>query len=262
MKEFLHNLIMGTLPGKYDITPLHLEYTGTDIFPCNRGEVLRYAGIPAAVIRKEGSGRIDGGYLDSGKNPEEGGDVQDDRKAELAKLLDTAAEMAEGQLTYRVSYCCAPVTWQEYEGETYPVLPFPQHSRALMRNLAGCSGVVIFAATIGSGVDRLIRRYERTQQALGVMLQAYGAERAEALCDTFNKEVSDSAAAFGLEARPRFSPGFADLPITVQPDILAITDAGRRLGITLNSSFLMAPSKSVTGIIGIRTRRSQSANDA
>ena len=118
----------------------------------------------------------------------------------------------------------------------------------------GCRGVIIFAATIGSGIDRLIRRYERTQQAVGVMLQAYGAERVEALCDTFNKEVSDSAAAFGLRARPRFSPGFADLPITVQPDILSITDAGRRLGITLNSSFLMAPSKSVTGIIGIRKR--------
>ena len=254
MKDFLNNLAMGTLPGSYEITPLHYEYTASDITPCNQGEVLRYAGIPAAVIREEGSGKIDGGYLDSVKNSEEGGDVQDERRAELAKLFDTAAGLAQGQLTYRVSYCCAPITWEKYEGETYPVLPFPQHSRALMRNLAGCSGVIIFAATIGSGIDRLIRRYERTQQAVGVMLQAYGAERAEALCDTFNKEVSDSAFAFELETRPRFSPGFADLPITVQPDILSITDAGRRLGITLNSSFLMAPSKSVTGIIGIRKR--------
>ena len=140
MKEFLHNLIMGTLPGKYDITPLHLEYTGTDIFPCNRGEVLRYAGIPAAVIREEGSGKIDGGYLDTVKDSEEGGDVQDERKAELAKLFDTAAGLAQGQLTYRVSYCCAPITWEKYEGETYPVLPFPHRRPAVPLNVPFLKG--------------------------------------------------------------------------------------------------------------------------
>ena len=42
-----------------------------------------------------------------------------------------------------------------------------------------------------------------------------------------------------------------DLPITVQPDLLKILDAEKRLGITLNASYMMSPSKSVTAVIGI-----------
>ena len=52
----------------------------------------------------------------------------------------------------------------------------------------------------------------------------------------------------------RFSPGYGDLPIEVQKDFLPLLDAERRLGITLSESCLMAPSKSVTAIIGVASK--------
>jgi cobalamin-dependent methionine synthase I len=63
--------------------------------------------------------------------------------------------------------------------------------------------------------------------------------------------VKTAAGLAGFKAHPRFSPGFGDLPLTVQAEILGLLDAGRRMGITLSDSFLMAPSKSVTAIIGL-----------
>ena len=246
-------------PG-YGTPAMYREYSQDEI-PCvNRGEILRYAGIPAAVLRTMGDGGINDSCADALVSREglsvdltgEGDAWYASSGEELFRLLTRTVGMAESAMTLRVSYVYSPIRWEAAEAQEYPVLPFPQASLALKRNLSGCFGVIIFAATIGAGIDRLIRRYERSEPAAGALLQAAGAERVEALCDAFNGEVRSIAAEYGYAVRPRFSPGFADLPLSVQPDILAITDAGRRLGITLDSSFLMSPSKSVTGLIGLK----------
>lgn len=131
-------------------------------------------------------------------------------------------------------------------------MPFAKaESRALAKNLAGCDRAVIFAATIGIAADRLIRRAVRTDMAKAVMLQAIGAERIETLCDIFCNEIKKSAAERGLYTRPRFSPGYGDLPLEFQRRLIRELDCRRRIGITLNESLLMSPSKSVTAIIGL-----------
>ena len=55
----------------------------------------------------------------------------------------------------------------------------------------------------------------------------------------------------GYNAHARFSPGYGDVPISVQKEFLDSLDAGRRMGILLSESYLMSPSKSVTAIIGL-----------
>ena len=96
-----------------------------------------------------------------------------------------------------------------------------------------------------------IRRYERSEVSKAAILQGLGAERVESLCNLFNEEVKNEAEQRGLKAHPRYSPGFGDLPIRVQKEFLDALDATRRMGITLSESYLMAPSKSVTAIIGL-----------
>ena len=110
------------------------------------------------------------------------------------------------------------------------------------------------ASTIGAGIDKLIRRYERTNPALGMFMQGLGAERVESLTDTFNKEVHEAATKMGYKDHARFSPGFGDVPVSVQKEFLDSLDAGRRMGILLSESYLMSPSKSVTAIIGLEKK--------
>ena len=123
-------------------------------------------------------------------------------------------------------------------------VPFTTDSKGLAKVLQGSSKVITFAATVGIEFDRLIRRYQRIEPTRALILQALGAERVEALCDLFCS---------GFEGRTsRYSPGYGDLPLESQKDVFALLSPESRIGISLNESLLMTPSKSVTALFGIR----------
>ena len=86
-------------------------------------------------------------------------------------------------------------------------------------------------------------------------LQALGSERVEALCDEFEKDIKKELGGEGVFFRPRFSPGYGDLPLEFQKDIFRLLECPRRIGISLGESLLMTPSKSVTAIIGFGDKK-------
>ena len=49
----------------------------------------------------------------------------------------------------------------------------------------------------------------------------------------------------------RFSPGYGDLSLEVQPQFLKTLGADRQLGLTLTEIYLMIPRKSITAILGL-----------
>lgn len=125
---------------------------------------------------------------------------------------------------------------------------FKVKSKSLAKNLAGCEKVLIFAATVGIDFDREIAKYTRLSPSRALIVSAMGTERAEALCDRFVKAYEDKN---GIRLKPRFSPGYGDLPLEVQRDIFALLDPAKRAGITLGATLLMTPTKSVTAFAGI-----------
>ena len=191
----------------------------TTLPPVNAQEALRYAGV------KENT-------------------------PEICALLQECIHLCESSLTPRVCYSFYPITRQDGTLD----LGFARtDSSALKRNLAGCEELVLFAATIGLEMDRLIARYTRLSPARSVMLQAIGAERIEALCDAFEEELIRQ----GHELSSRFSPGYGDLPLEMQRDIFAALDCPKQIGVSLNKSLLMSPSKSVSAIIGLNGESSE-----
>ena len=163
---------------------------------------------------------------------------------DVRALLMDCAEEALPLLSYRVCYRTFPVT---VEGDlvTFPFASVESHS--LARHLDGCRTAVCFGATVGLELDRLLFRAGHTSPARAVCLQAVGAERVEALCDRFEDEIR---AEYGV-ARSRFSPGYGDLPLAFQKELFRVLDCPRTIGLTLNDSMLMSPSKSVTAVIGV-----------
>ena len=152
--------------------------------------------------------------------------------------------------------------WEYYDILTPPdtdkvIVPgagLEAESRALARNLAGCRRVCLMAATLGPGPDRLIARESVRQMSRAVILQAAAAAMIEAYCDLINGMIREEACAEGFLCRPRFSPGYGDLPLTAQIRIGEALQMNRRIGITLTGSLLMSPSKSVTALIGLAPR--------
>ena len=162
----------------------------------------------------------------------------------LDRLLDDCLDEALPVLTYKVCSLRAPIS---IVGSSVVFASLSFTSAALAKNLNGCGEAVLFAATVGLGIDRLIARYKSLSPSKSLMLQAIGAERIESLCDTF----CDGLEAEGMKLRPRFSPGYGDLDISCQRGIFDLLGCEKRIGVTLNGSMLMSPSKSVTAIVGI-----------
>ena len=81
------------------------------------------------------------------------------------------------------------------------------HSRDLQKNLKGCCRIILFGATVGLELDRLIARYGRLSPSKALCFQAIGAERIESLCNAFNDEIDEIFREQGMYTRPRFSPG-------------------------------------------------------
>ena len=123
-------------------------------------------------------------------------------------------------------------------------------SRDLGRNLSGCSQVALLAATIGPQVDALIRRHSSLDPVYASILQATGAMFIEELVDLVNSEIKKIAAGQGLKTRPRYSPGYGDVPLQVQKDFFRLLPC-TRIGLTLMDTLIMAPEKSVTAFVGI-----------
>ncbi len=119
----------------------------------------------------------------------------------------------------------------------------------------GCTSIILFAATLGIGIDRLLLKYSRTSPATALCIQAIGTERVEALCNAFSLEMKEKHASLGCSLTPRFSPGYGDLPLSLQRDVFAALECEKHLGLTLNDSLLMSPTKSVTAIIGIKNNK-------
>ena len=119
----------------------------------------------------------------------------------------------------------------------------------LRTHLKGCERAALFCATLGAGADALIRRAESGDMARALALDCAAAAAVEEVCDQIELELQ--ALFPGCSFPFRYSPGYGDLPLTLQGDLLALLDALRRVGLTASASNILLPRKSVTAILGI-----------
>lgn len=124
--------------------------------------------------------------------------------------------------------------------------------------IEGCDEAYFFAATIGSGFDRLIRRTSLTSMAKGAVLQACGAAAVEAICDEINRVIDEEAAAEGRKTRRRYSPGYGDFALENQKGFFAVLNPAKYIGLTLMDTLIMSPEKSVTALIGVEREEDRS----
>ncbi|MCQ2450331.1 MAG: Vitamin B12 dependent methionine synthase activation subunit [Clostridia bacterium] len=163
---------------------------------------------------------------------------------EVEQLLAECIAEVEKTQDPRVCFCFLPVFPTDGGvtlGDT-DVL-----SENLKTALNPCENAVLFAATLGLGIDRLIAKYSRVSPAKALLIEAVSNERIEAVCDVFQQMIADRHGG----CRPRFSPGYGDLPLAFQRDVFKFLDCPRKIGLTLNESLLMTPVKSVTALFGI-----------
>ena len=126
--------------------------------------------------------------------------------------------------------------------------------RDIARHLRGARAVALLACTLGLANERELQRRAALSAVDGVMYGAAGSALVEACANAAESAVVAAAADAGLHTNWRFSPGYGDLPLTLQPQFLRALDATRRLGLTATPTCLLVPTKSVTAVVGLFDR--------
>lgn len=179
-------------------------------------------------------------YLGYGKN------AVDDRTLAVIKNSFRELETAAGAKSiYRI------FELKMTEPDILEIGNMKVNSRNLTKNMRGCRRAVVFGATLGTGVDLLLKRCSIVDMAKAVILQACAAAMLEEYCDELQKLIAEELAEEGLYLRPRFSPGYGDFSIRHQDEILRMLDSAKRIGLTMTDSYMLTPVKSVTAVIGV-----------
>ena len=169
--------------------------------------------------------------------------------ARILQLAEAAVDELLPRLTPREVHRDFPLS---VRGEVCDFTCFSAKSRTLARHLAGCERVLLFAATIGEGADLLIRRYAKRDVARAAAVQAASAAMIETYADALCAMWQEAFALQGYQLITRYSPGYGDFPLDVQPLFADVLKMEKHTGITLTDSLLMMPSKSITAVIGMR----------
>lgn len=173
------------------------------------------------------------------------------RNAPVPEALPLAAclEAVQGKVRCRA-------VWREFpihrEADGLDLGFAKTESRNLAHRLEGCDRILLFACTAGHEMDRLIARESLRSPVHGLVMHAVGAERAESACDWLCARFAEAYPDCLLTER--YSPGFGDLPLELQREVIRALDCEKTLGVTLTPSLLMRPAKTVTAIVGLKER--------
>ena len=160
---------------------------------------------------------------------------------DLRERLERAACLCEKELVPRGVY-------REMDAsEALALLP----GRHIARHVEGCARVVLLAVTLGTQSEMLLRRERALSATDGLLADACASSLVEQAANVLNGHIVEEAAARGLAATTRFSPGYGDLDISHQRAMFALLELEKRLGLSLTQTHMMLPEKSVTAIAGL-----------
>lgn len=165
--------------------------------------------------------------------------VREDPDDTLHAQMSALAQELQNRITPRFTWTLAEVS----------ALALPGNTAAKM--VADCKQAAILVCTLGAEFDLWMKQLSARDMAHAVMLDALGSAWVESGCDAAEDAICTRFP--GMHLTDRFSPGYGDLPLDVQPRLMALAGANR-IGVTLTDSMLMNPQKSVTAIVGIADR--------
>jgi len=133
-------------------------------------------------------------------------------------------------------------------------------SKVISQLLKRCEEVAIFVLTIGNHLEDMVAYLAEHGLVLqATVLDAIGSDAAEQMAVFVEERIRNIASSLGLSISRRFSPGYCDWDVDQQEMIFRALN-GNSAGVRLTEEYLMLPRKSMSGIIGIGSSRSNIDN--
>ena len=115
-----------------------------------------------------------------------------------------------------------------------------------------CTSIATLAVTLGLSVDKKIDFYAKTDMTRSLVMDAVASVYVESILDELEEQVCGQ---INLHKTMRFSPGYGDLDISLQKELIEAIGGSKFLGINVNENYLMTPLKSVTAFIGFSSKK-------
>jgi hypothetical protein len=114
--------------------------------------------------------------------------------------------------------------------------------------------LAVAVCTIGSNLEKRVSGYFQSNEPLrGVLLDGIGSAAIDLLARETRRLVTEKASARDYQASSPLNPGMSGFPISGQWQLFQLVPA-EKIGVSLTSSGVMVPRKSISLVIGIGTQ--------
>lgn len=128
-------------------------------------------------------------------------------------------------------------------------------SKDLHNLLYDCNECIVMSATLGIDIEKEIRKYSYLELTKSVIIDACATTAIEELCDLIQVKIEEDLKRQGKYITMRYSPGYGDLPLDLNKEIINLLKSQKEIGLTITESDIMIPRKSVVAIIGITSNK-------
>jgi hypothetical protein len=144
----------------------------------------------------------------------------------------------------------------EGEGEGRPCIYLEGVDLALpgtsiARHMDGALAIAAVCTTLGFASERLLQEAAVAGAADALLYSAAASSLTEQGAAYAQTRIDAFAAANGMFANMRYSPGYGDLPLDVQPALARALNLQKTLGVSLTADDMLVPIKSTTALIGL-----------
>lgn len=175
--------------------------------------------------------------------------LTDELKERLAQMAVTCKDITK-----------ASFVWKAFDidlqasSESRVVLkdcPLVLEGTSIAKHLEGATKAVLFAATLGLANERELRALTSVNSLDALLFSACSNALIEQVAECAQQTVCDWAKVQNLFGKMRFSPGYGDLPLAIQPAFLNTLTAQKTIGLNVSETNLLIPTKSITAIVGL-----------
>lgn len=181
----------------------------------------------------------------------EAGDTPGPRDQLLMRgAIARATELLKPNATYRI---VAVADQPQNGGMSLPEFDIHLPGKSLPNALCNVSLVAMIAVTVGSEIEQCGAELAKSGDVMGqVFLDAIASAAVENAADIVSEQLRRVMQLHELHTSMRFSPGYGDLPLSVQPAFETVLNMSETLGVTLTQNHILSPAKTITAFIGLR----------
>ena len=182
-------------------------------------------------------------------------DLSEEIKNQIQESIQLTKETINPRCIYKI---CSVEKCKTEEDEKVVYLKegnIKFESNDIYNLLSECDECILMSATLGLEIEKEIRKLTYTDLTKGIIVDACATTAIEEVCDTLQYNIEKNLLKEEKYITMRYSPGYGDLPIEKNKDIIDILNSPKEIGLTVTESGIMIPRKSVVALIGISKKR-------